>query len=66
MIETKDILKEERKKRNLTQREIAEMLNISQSAYAKYENGQATPTTDNIKILSKFYNLSADYLLGLK
>jgi len=60
------ILKEERKKRNLTQKQIAEVLNLSREAYTLYETGKNTPTTDSLIRLSDFYNLSIDYLLGRK
>ncbi len=63
---TKEILKEERKKRNLTQAEVSKKLSLSQSAYAKYETGDAIPTTESLIKLADFYNLSVDYLLGRK
>jgi transcriptional regulator with XRE-family HTH domain len=64
-MEIKEILKLERKKRNLTQKEIAGKLNIERAAYATYETGKNTPTTENIIKLAKIYNVTTDYLLGL-
>ena len=49
---------------NRKQSEIAEMLNISNQAYQKYEYGTAEPTFDNLSKLADFYNVSTDYLLG--
>lgn len=63
-MEIKDILKSLRKEKKLTQAKIAQILGISRVAYTKYENGDNTPTTENILKLADFYNVSTDYLLG--
>jgi len=63
-LDIKDILKSERKKRKLTQQQIADVLHIERGSYAKYETGYNTPTVDNILKLADFYNVSTDYLLG--
>lgn len=63
-MEIKDILKEERKKRGLTQQQVAEHLNIARGSYALYETGKNTPTTDSIIKLADLYKVSTDYLLG--
>ncbi|MBQ7912710.1 MAG: helix-turn-helix transcriptional regulator [Clostridia bacterium] len=53
-----------REDRDLTQTEVAKMLEMSQTGYSKYETGENDiPTTVLIK-LAKFYNTSIDYLLG--
>lgn len=50
---------------DLTQKEMAEILNTEQSYYAKYENGKhPIPTAQIIKICRHF-KVSADYILGL-
>ncbi len=55
-----------REDRDLTQRQIAELLNVSQATYSRYESGELDiPSLALIK-LSKFYNVSIDYLLGQK
>lgn len=64
MLDTKDILTEERKKRGYTQEDVAKYLNIARGSYAKYETGTNTPTTENIIKLADLYSLSTDYLLG--
>lgn len=63
-MEIKDILIEERKKRGLTQAEVAKILNIGRVAYTLYETGKNVPTTDNILKLADLYKVSTDYLLG--
>ena len=53
-----------REDHDLTQTEVARMLEMSQTGYSKYETGENDiPTTVLIK-LSRFYNTSIDYLLG--
>ncbi len=47
------------------QKEIAEILGIKQSAYSKYEKGRTKIGVDDIIKLCIFYNISADYILGL-
>lgn len=48
-----------------TQEEIAKILNTDRSYYGKYERGVHPMTAEQIAILSRYYNLSADYLLCL-
>lgn len=61
-----DILFNLRKKRNVKQSTVADILGISQQAYLKYEHGDADPTIDALIILSDFYNVSIECLLGLE
>lgn len=58
-------LKELREDRDLKQSEIAEVLNITQANYSYIENGVAYLKADEVVKLCKFYNVSADYILGL-
>lgn len=55
--------KELRLSKDLSQQKIANMLSISQAAYSKYECDKAEPDIESLKILSKFYDVSIDYLL---
>lgn len=48
-----------------TQREIAEYLFCDQSLYSKYERGLRDVPVSIIIKLSKYYNTSTDYILGL-
>lgn len=54
-----------REDRDFTQEEIGKVLNKSQQGYNHIEAGRAELKTDDLKLLCKFYNLSADYLIGL-
>lgn len=58
-------LKDMREDRDLTQKEVAELLGTNQSSYAKYENGKHMMGMDKYIILAKFYNVSIDYLAGV-
>ncbi|WP_312071173.1 helix-turn-helix transcriptional regulator [Anaerotignum propionicum] len=59
-----EILREERKKRNMTQKQVAEYLHMAQASYALYETGKNIPTTESIIKLADLYKVSTDYLLG--
>jgi len=59
-------IRELREDHDKTQKEIAELLNTTQQHYSRMENGSTEITADRIIILAKFYNVSTDYLLGLK
>lgn len=58
-------LKEIREDRDLTQAFIAKKLNIKQNAYQQYESGKRNIPYQAIIKLCLFYNVSADYILGL-
>ena len=55
-----------RKANNLTQPELAEKLGMTRENISGYENGRITPTSTSIFFLSKLFNVSSDFLLGLK
>lgn len=59
-------LKELRHSKNLSQMELADKTDISQSAIAKWELDKTEPTASSLITLSKFFDESVDYLLGLK
>ncbi len=65
-MEFKDRLKELRISKNLSQMQLANLTGISQSAIAKWELGKTEPTATAIIVLSKFFNETTDYLLGLE
>ena len=54
-----------REDRDLTQSEIGIILNKSQQGYNHIEAGRAELKIDDLIKLCKFYNLSADYIIGL-
>lgn len=64
MLTFADRLKEKRKETNLTQEEMAKLLAIGQSAYAKWENGRTEPTLENVVKLAKIFDTTTDELLG--
>ena len=49
---------------DLTQQEIAQVLNCSQTCYSKYELGQREIPIRLLCLLADFYGVSTDYLLG--
>jgi transcriptional regulator with XRE-family HTH domain len=57
-------LKESRKNKKLTQSEVAKKLEIATSTYSNYEQGTRFPDKETLIKLSKFYEVSIDYLLG--
>ncbi len=58
-------LRELREDKDLSQREIAELLNCTQTAYGKWENGKRDIKIGDLIKLAKFYNVSLDYIAGL-
>ena len=50
---------------DLTQKQIAEYLGMSQTGYSKYETGENDIPTQVLIRLSRFYGVPVDYLLGL-
>lgn len=53
-----------REDKDITQTEIAKVLGISQRAYSYYENGERTLTPEMLIKLSKYHNVSIDYILN--
>ncbi len=49
-----------------TQQQIADVLGISQTMYARYERGANELPIRHLINLCKYYNVSADYILGLR
>ena len=52
------IIKTLRQNRGLTQEDVAQQLNMSQSAYSKLENGQTEVTVKHCKILSRVFGVN--------
>ncbi len=53
-----------REDKDLTQTDIANLLNTTQSYYAQYENGHRPLPIDHLITLCKFYDVSPEYILG--
>lgn len=64
-MEIYEIVRALREDRDLTQTDIAKVLNIKQQQYSVYERGEQELPTRHIKALALFYNISADYILDL-
>ncbi|MFB8725929.1 helix-turn-helix domain-containing protein [Enterococcus casseliflavus] len=54
-----------REDNDLTQHQIATLLNISQSTYSRYENGELEIPIQTLINLANYYNTSIDYLVNL-
>ncbi|HBF44270.1 MAG TPA: hypothetical protein DDW16_01320 [Clostridiales bacterium] len=59
-------IKELRIEKNVTQKELAKSLNLTQDSISLWENNKRIPDTMYIILLCNYFNVSADYLLGLK
>ncbi len=57
-------LKKLRISHGLSQKQVAERLDLSPSIVSGYETGERTPSTEVLLSLSYLYNVSTDYLLG--
>lgn len=58
-------VKELRKKADLTQSDLAKKINSSTSKIAMWETEKRDPTNEDLMVLSKLFNVSTDYLLGI-
>ena len=56
-------LKSIREDHDIKQRELAELLHVSQNTYSQYENGVIALTAEVLIKLADFYQCSVDYLL---
>jgi len=56
-------LKKIRKLKNLNQQKVALDLNISRESLSYYENGKRTPSLALLKDMSKYFNVSINYLI---
>lgn len=51
---------------NLTQQDIGDIVGLSSQAVSKWENELTEPDNDSLVKLAKYFNVSTDYLLGIK
>ena len=63
-METKDVILELRNKAGLSQDELAEKVYVTRQAVSRWENGETTPNTETLKLLSKLFDVSINTLLG--
>ena len=64
LMDTKDIIRKLRTEKGLSQDELAEKLYIKRQAVSRWENGETIPNTETLKLLSKFFDVSINTLLG--
>lgn len=50
----------------MTQKDVYTILKVSPNCYASWEQGRTQPDVESLKKLCRIYEVSADYLLGLK
>lgn len=65
MADYRERLRNVREDNDLTQAELGKLLNKSQQGYNHIEAGRAELKIEDLVKICKFYNLSADYLIGL-
>lgn len=59
-----EILKLQRKKRGLTQKQLGDKLNVSEATISKYESNTATPPFETMRALAAILHVSLDFLYG--
>ncbi len=60
-----EIIRDLREDSDKTQKEVADYLGTTQQVYSRYEKGENEIPVRHIISLCKYYNVSADYILGL-
>lgn len=63
-METKDIIYQLRTQKGLSQEELAEKLFVTRQAVSRWETGETLPNIDTLKLLSNFFDVSINTLLG--
>lgn len=59
-------LKELRIEAGLNQQELAKELGISDAAICRWESCKRIPNIENLVLIAKYFNVSADFLVGLE
>ncbi len=62
---TYDVMKKTRENKELTQQELSEILGISRSTYAGWENGIDTIPLSKLNDLCNYLDISLDYMCGI-
>lgn len=57
-------LRDLREDADLKQRQLAELLSVSQATYSRYESGELDVPSSVLIRLADFYSVSVDYILG--
>ena len=59
-------LRELRKSRKLTQKQVSDVIGCTEQSYSRYETGEREPSIETLLKLSDFFGVTVDYLLGKK
>lgn len=57
-------LKELRQQKGISQRNLAEIIGVSQPLYFKWEQGQCQPSLEHLIKLCTYFDVSVDYIIG--
>ena len=63
-MDAKETLYHLRTQKGLSQAELAEKVFVTRQAVSRWENGETTPNTETLKLLSQFFDVSINTLLG--
>ena len=63
-METKDVILSLRSAKGISQDELARAVYVTRQAVSRWENGDTVPNTDTLKLLSAFFDVSINTLLG--
>ena len=64
IMETKEIIQSLRTRKGLSQDALAQAVFVTRQAVSRWENGETVPNTDMLKLLSRFFEVSINTLLG--
>ena len=59
-------LRELRIEKGLSQRKLGELFNVCNQSVSFWETGSREPDLDTLKLIAEFFDVSTDYLLGLR
>lgn len=62
----KNVITNLRKQKGLTQKQVAQFLDMSRTGYASWEQGLAEPNTNDLKKICVLYDITADELLEIE
>lgn len=54
------------KENNISKRKLAKAINVSATSISDWSTGKVQPTAENIYLAAEYFQVSSDYLLGLK
>jgi len=63
-IQIGEIIKNLRKKRGLTQGELAEILAVTAQSVSRWENGQSYPDIEQLPMIAEYFDITVDELMG--